>query len=170
MDVSQDGTAATITLPHARFYDADLDLERSYVYDRDEGLFNRIGGIFTGDDEYEREALLAAEQKLDESAKANGELARRAEENTAAMLESLVRSLGFASVRRPLRIRRLAGSHEQPGRGLLAQGHLAAAALDGERVALDGAQLDRRARDEARVVVPVEQVAVVLGQADDLGV
>lgn len=98
VEVSQDGSAATITLPHARFYDADLDLERSYVYDRDEGLFNRIGGVFTGDDEYEREALLAAERKLDESARANGELARRAEENTAAMLESLVRSLGFERV------------------------------------------------------------------------
>ena len=98
VDVSQNGTAATITLPHAQLYDADMDLERSYVYDRDEGLFNRIGGVFTGDDEYEREALLAAEDKLNESARANGELTGRAEENTAAMLESLVRSLGFATV------------------------------------------------------------------------
>ena len=55
-------------------------------------------GSSAASDEYEREALLAAENKLDESAQANGELARRAEENTAAMLESLVRSLGFETV------------------------------------------------------------------------
>ena len=98
VEVSDDGTAATITLPHARLYDAELDLERSYTYERDEGLLNRIGGVFTGSDEYEREAFVAAERKLESAAQANGQLVERAEENTAAMLESLVRSLGFERV------------------------------------------------------------------------
>ncbi len=98
VELSEDGTAATITLPHARLYDAELDMSRSYVYDRNEGLLNRIGGVFTGNDEYEREAFIAGERKLDEAAQSNGELVERAEENTASMLESLVRSLGFERV------------------------------------------------------------------------
>ena len=96
--LSDDGRAVTVTLPHARLYDAELDLDGSYTYERDEGVLNRIGGLFGGGDEYEREAMLAAEAKLDESARANGELVRRAEENTAAMIESLVRSLGVERV------------------------------------------------------------------------
>ena len=96
--VSDGGQTATITLPHARLYDAELDLGDSYTYERDEGLLNRIGGVFSGGDEYEREAMLAAEEKLDEAARANGDLLRRAEENTAAMLRTLAASLGYERV------------------------------------------------------------------------
>jgi hypothetical protein len=94
--VSQDGRRVVIVLPHATLYDPELDLERSYVYDHDEGLFNRIGGMFSGGDDYEREAMLAGEAKLAEAAGRNGALVRRAEENTAAILASLVKGLGFA--------------------------------------------------------------------------
>ncbi len=96
--VSDDGRAVTIVLPAAHLYDAELDLDRSYVFERDEGLLNRIGGIFSGSDEYEREAMLVAEERLNEAARANGELAASAEENTAAMLRGLVRGLGFQRV------------------------------------------------------------------------
>ena len=96
--VSEDGTAATITLPRARLYEAEIDVGRSYVYERDRGLLDRIGDVFGGDESYEREAYLAAERRLDEAALANGELTERAEENTRTMLASLVRSLGFDRV------------------------------------------------------------------------
>jgi len=95
--VADDGRTVTIVLPHATLYDAELDLKRSYTYDRDEGLFNRIGGVFSGGDDYEREAMVAGEAKLNEAARANGTLVDRAETNTAAMLESLVKGLGFTS-------------------------------------------------------------------------
>jgi hypothetical protein len=98
VEVSGDGAGATITLPPAEVYDARLDLSRSYPYDREEGLFNRIGNMFSGDEGWEREAMLAAEQRLNEAARANGDLTERAEENTAAMLETLLRSLGFERV------------------------------------------------------------------------
>jgi hypothetical protein len=98
VSVSDDGRAVTIVLPAARLYDAELDLDRSYVFEREEGLLNRIGGIFSGSDEYEREAMLVAEGRLNEAARANGELAASAEENTAAMLRGLVRGLGFQRV------------------------------------------------------------------------
>jgi Protein of unknown function (DUF4230) len=98
VDVSQDGNAVTITLPHAQLYPAEIDLERSYTYERDEGIFNRIENVFAGGDSYEREVMVAAERKLNEAAAANGTLARRAEQNTARMLETFVRSLGFERV------------------------------------------------------------------------
>ncbi len=93
--VSDDRTAATITLPRARLYEPQLDLDRSYVYERERGFLNRL---FSDDEGYEREAYVAAERRLDEAARANGELTERAEENTRSMLESLARSLGFERV------------------------------------------------------------------------
>lgn len=96
--VSDDGRSVSLVLPHARLYDAELDLDRSHTFERNEGLLNRIGGVFTGgDDEWQREAMQAGEAKIAEAAAAS-ELANRAEENTATMLETLVKSLGFARV------------------------------------------------------------------------
>jgi len=100
VSLSSDGAGVTVTLPAAEVYDAQLDLGRSYVYERDEGLLNRIGGVFSGDGGggYEQEVMVVAEERLNEAARANGDLAERAEENTATMLESLLRSLGFERV------------------------------------------------------------------------
>jgi len=95
VEISADGRTATIVLPHARVYDAELDLGRSYVYERDEGLLNRLGGAFSDDEGFEREVYLAAERRLDEAAGGNDELATRAEANTRTMLASLVRALGY---------------------------------------------------------------------------
>jgi len=96
--LSDDGTSATITLPHAHVFPAELDVDNSYVYDRDEGFFNRIGGLFSTGENYEHEAYVAAEKKLNEAAAANGDLAQRAERNTAAMLESIAKALGVERV------------------------------------------------------------------------
>ena len=100
VSLSSDGAGVTVTLPAAEVYDAQLDLGRSYVYERDEGLLNRIGGVFSGDGGggYEQEVMVVAEERLNEAARANGDLAERAKENTATMLESLLRSLGFERV------------------------------------------------------------------------
>ena len=97
--VSGDGQGVSIVLPQARLYDPELDLGRSHTYERNEGLLNRIGGVFTGgDDDWEREAMQAGEARVAEAAAGSGELVRRAEENTATMLETLVKSLGFERV------------------------------------------------------------------------
>jgi hypothetical protein len=98
VEVSDDGLAATITLPHAQLYEAEIDLDESYVYQRDKGVLNEIGGLFSDDSGWEREAFLVAENRLDEAARANDELVGRAEENTRTMIESLVRGLGFERV------------------------------------------------------------------------
>jgi hypothetical protein len=96
--VSEDGAGVSVVLPAAEVYDAELDLRRSYTFERDEGLLNRIGNVFSGDGGYQQEVMVVAEERLNEAARANGDLAERAEENTAAMLESLLRSLGYERV------------------------------------------------------------------------
>jgi hypothetical protein len=95
--VSDDRRSATITLPAPTLSRPRLDLERSRVYDRDRGLLNRIGDVFSdGDDQ--REIYVAAEGKLTAAAGQGSGIRRRAELNTRAVLRSLLRSLGFTSV------------------------------------------------------------------------
>src|SRR6266511_4855968 len=61
--------------------------------------------------------------------------------------------------------------HKEPGGGLLADRLLAAADLDRELAGggLHLAQLDLRSRHEPLVVEPVQELAVVLGEANDRG-
>lgn len=98
VQLSADRRAATITLPHAVLYPAELDLTESYVYERDRGLFNAIGDVFSGYGGSERELYLVAERKLTQATGGTVGLKARAEENTRVTLTSLLRSLGFTRV------------------------------------------------------------------------
>ena len=96
--VSDDRRSATITLPAPTLSRPRLDPTRSRVYDRDRGLLNRIGDVFS-DGGDQQELYIAAERKLTTAANDESSgLRRRAEANTRAMLRSLLRSLGFTSV------------------------------------------------------------------------
>jgi hypothetical protein len=96
--VSDDRRAATITLPRPRLSDSQIDVGRSYVYDRDRGLFNQIGSLFGNDTDSERQVYLLAERKIRSAAQNGSGLVPRAEDNTRKMLQSLLRSLGFTRV------------------------------------------------------------------------
>lgn len=96
--VSDDRRTATITLPAPRLSRARVDLSRSRVFDRDRGLLDRIGSAFAEDPSDERELFLLAERKLTESAAADASLIRAAGRNTRAMLDGLLRALGFTKV------------------------------------------------------------------------
>jgi len=96
--VSDDRRSATLLLPPARFYDPQLDLERSYVYDRDRGAIDRIGDLLGDDTGDDGELYRVAEEKLALAARDGSGLLARAERNTRAMLTSLLRALGFTSV------------------------------------------------------------------------
>jgi hypothetical protein len=98
VEISDDRRSATLRLPHAQIFEPELDVERSYVYDRQEGVFNEIGGLFSDDPNYQQELNRLAVAKLRDAAEHGAGLVPRAEENTRAMLESLLRSLGFTSV------------------------------------------------------------------------
>jgi hypothetical protein len=98
VEVSNDRRSATITLPRPRFSDARIDLGRSYVYDRNEGALNKIGDLFSSNDNNERELYLLAERKIAASAQQGSGLGARARENTRLMLQSMLGALGFTRV------------------------------------------------------------------------
>ena len=98
VDVSDDRRTATIALPRPALSDARLDLERSYVYDRRQGVLNEIGQLFQDERNVEREVYLLAEDKLEAAARTSGGLIGRAEANTREMLTSLLRALGFRRI------------------------------------------------------------------------
>jgi hypothetical protein len=98
VEVSSDRRSATITLPSPTLSDARVDPTRSYVYDRDEGVFNRIGDIFASNENDQQELYVVAEQRIMTSAQQGSGLIARARENTRAMLQSMLRALGFRSV------------------------------------------------------------------------
>ena len=95
--VEIDGDTVTITLPAAEIVDVDVDPDRSYVVNRDRGILDRIGGIFSDNPTGEQELYQLAEDKL-LAAAGESALVSRAERNTEKMLTTLLGSLGFESV------------------------------------------------------------------------
>jgi Protein of unknown function (DUF4230) len=95
--VDADRKSVTITLPAAQLYPAQVDLDKSYVIDKQRGVLNRVGGLFTDGPE-EKDVYTLAQRKLQEGAAADARLLEKARTNTRQMLESLLGSLGFTSV------------------------------------------------------------------------
>ncbi len=98
VEVSDDRLTAELTLPSATFFDVRVDPARSYVYDRDRGLIDRVASLFQDNPTSERELYLLSEQKLRAAAQTDSGLLARAEQNTRRMLTSLLRALGFERV------------------------------------------------------------------------
>ena len=96
--VSEDRTAAEVTLPAPRLSEARVDLGRSRVVETDRGLVNRVGDLFGDDANEERDVLLLAERRIERAAQENPELLRLAERNTRAMLTGMLRGLGFERI------------------------------------------------------------------------
>jgi Protein of unknown function (DUF4230) len=98
VEVSDDRRSVRLELPPAAFREPELDLDRSHVYDRDRGVIDRLGSIFSEDPSIQRDLYPLAEEKLAEAARDGSGLLERAERNTRQMLEGLLRSLGFTSI------------------------------------------------------------------------
>jgi hypothetical protein len=98
VQVSDDRRSATIVLPPAQLYEPRLDLERSYVYDRDRGAIDRLTDLFDDDPGDDGELYQRAEEKLELAARGGSGLLARAEQNTRTMLTGLLRSLGFTRI------------------------------------------------------------------------
>ena len=95
--VSEDGTTVRVTLPRAVLSEPTVDPGASQVLDRDRGILDRVGSALSEDPSSERELYLLAEDEL-AAAAAEADLVARAEENTVAMLETLLGSLGYERV------------------------------------------------------------------------
>lgn len=98
VDVSSDRRGVTLELPPATFREPELDLERSYVYDRDRGAIDRIQSLLGDDTGSDPELYMLAEEKLADAARDGSGLLARAEANTRTMLAGLLRALGFTRV------------------------------------------------------------------------
>ncbi|MEU8840578.1 DUF4230 domain-containing protein [Streptomyces roseus] len=97
VSVNDDRTKASLRLPHAVLGTAALDPNRSYAVSKQRGLLDRIGDLFSDNPAGEQAVQKLAVQHISEAARDSG-LAERAEKNTTAMLEGLLRSLGFREV------------------------------------------------------------------------
>lgn len=95
--VSQDGSSVVVTLPAPSLAAPVLDHEQSHVMNRDRGLFNRIGGVFSDNPTSEDGLYDAAIAKMAAAAEAT-DLLQRTEDNTKLMLYTLFRSLGYQHV------------------------------------------------------------------------
>jgi hypothetical protein len=98
VEVSDDRRSVSLELPPATLREPELDLERSYVYDRDRGAIDRVQSLFGDDTGVEEDLYPLAEEKLADAARDGSGLLARAERNTRLMLEGLLRSLGFTRV------------------------------------------------------------------------
>lgn len=97
VEVSDDRRSVRLTLPPAQIADVDVDAERSRVVNRDRGVLDRIGSVFSDNPTSERELFVLSEDKL-RAAADESELLERAETNTRRMLTALLQSLGFDEV------------------------------------------------------------------------
>ncbi len=96
--VSDDRRSATITLPAPTLSEPRIEPDRTRVYDRDRGLFDRVEDAVSDRPGDEQPLYQLAEKKLSEAAAAEPELRRTAERNTRAMLEGMLRGLGFERI------------------------------------------------------------------------
>ncbi|MEV8588714.1 DUF4230 domain-containing protein [Streptomyces sp. NPDC051180] len=90
-------TTATLRLPHARLAAPSLDPEKSYAVSKQRGLLDRLGDLFSDNPASERAVNVLAARHIGDAAK-ESDLTSRAERNTTAMLQGLLRALGFERV------------------------------------------------------------------------
>jgi hypothetical protein len=90
-DVIVDGTTVTLILPPPEILYSRVDNERTFVYERETGVFRRP------DPDLETEARRLAEERLVSWALERGILPK-AEENGIVYLENFLRSLGFTEI------------------------------------------------------------------------
>lgn len=88
---------AVVYLPRPTISEPVLDMEQSHVMNRDRGLLNRLGGLFSDNPTAERALIQAAQAKMAEAAAQTG-LVAMAEQEAEDTLEPLILELGVDSV------------------------------------------------------------------------
>lgn len=88
-----DANRAVVYLPRPTIDEPVLDLEQSHVMNRDRGLLNRVGGIFSDNPTSESDLLQAAQAKMADAAARTG-LVEKAEQQAEELFEPMIRNLG----------------------------------------------------------------------------
>lgn len=88
---------AVIILPSPSISDPHIDFDRSGVMNRDRGVLDRLGGVFSDNPTAEEGLIVEAEDKMLEAVAAS-DLLDRAERNTEKMLTDLLLSVGVEAV------------------------------------------------------------------------
>jgi Protein of unknown function (DUF4230) len=98
VSISDDRTSVSITLPRAQLSTPNVDPNQSRVLNQDLGVIDRLGGLFSDQPNPQNQQMyVLAQQRLSDAATQVG-LQKRAEDNTKATLDKLMRSLGFTTV------------------------------------------------------------------------
>jgi len=95
--VNKDRTSVTVTLPKPQLEPAVLNVNQSYVYAQQQGLFNRVGNFFSGNPNSQQQVYQIAQQKIETAAR-QSPLLTQAQKNTEGMLTGMLTSLGFQHV------------------------------------------------------------------------
>lgn len=93
IDVSDDGTSVSVTLPAPEVGEPQLDVESSYVADLSGGLIDGFRGS-----DIERRAQLVAIAQMTTAATGEANLVDLAENSTTTMLNGLFGSLGYTDI------------------------------------------------------------------------
>ncbi|GAA1807128.1 DUF4230 domain-containing protein [Planosporangium flavigriseum] len=95
---SPDHKTVEIKLPAPQLNKPSINHDKSYVFAQQRGMLNRLGEVFASDPNRLQRLYQLGEQKIAEAAKSS-ELQQRAEDNTRRMLEGMLRSLGYTSIK-----------------------------------------------------------------------
>jgi hypothetical protein len=98
VSVSGDRKSVTLRLPRAQLSTPNIDPNQSRVLNQDLGVVDRLGNLFSDQPNPQNQQMYQlAQQRLADAARQVG-LQKRAEDNTKATLDKLMRSLGFSEV------------------------------------------------------------------------
>jgi len=97
--VDESRTSATIQLARPVLSEPRIDPDRSYLYDNQRGLLDRLQDLVSASTDDQQQVYRLASQRLTQAAQANQDLVDRAEANARATLQGLLRPLGFTDVR-----------------------------------------------------------------------
>jgi hypothetical protein len=94
---SADGRSVEVKLPAPQLGEVNLNTQDSYIFAEERGLANRLGDLIKRDPNQQQEVYQLAEDKIKAAAIDSG-LQERARTNTKAMLEGMLRSLGYETI------------------------------------------------------------------------
>lgn len=97
VQVDEDRTSITITLPEPVLSDADIDESTTRIIGRDRGLFDRVSDFFADNPIDDSDLYKAAETKV-EAASRESDLIEEARDNTEKWLTAFLNAAGFDEV------------------------------------------------------------------------